>query len=265
MKRVILLLFIICYIITGCSTNEPENTPIVNNNNLIKKVVQTFNIPGVGALTYTMTYFYDGNRLARVVKDGSNIGSGIVEENYNYTNNLITKKTATIGNSVEITIYNYGNNFLVSGTTTGNVTNNTRKSIITQNIDGTIEEKITTIDNLTNIETVNGNFKTTLLNGNNIKTEFLHVSIGTIGTFKNTREFDEKNIYTKNILGYNLIEINRNNETKRTLYNYNNIQGGYDTSVTEYQFTYNTANFPIKRQQFGSNGQLIETLEYFYE
>jgi filamentous hemagglutinin family protein len=248
------------------STPEPTPTPALV---LPKKFIFT-----EASYTSTSTITYNGNKMVEINSTYTGEESGTSKSVYTYTGDLITK-VAEYENGVlsDQTDYTYENNKLKSSIYARINGQYKSKGVYVYNPDGTVTNESYSINIATGVETKNNdNTILTFANGNLVKGVSIQNQVEYI--FKNTTtyEYDNKNSFLKNVLGFNkLIDdellSQSNNITKKTVLQESTYQGQAqepNTYITAYEYVYNSNGYPVKRT-YNETANITSTLQIFYE
>ncbi len=255
MKKFAILLFVLLPLLHSCSSDdsvasEPELT---TNGTILKRTISTN-----GPSLYTSDYFYNGNKLEKVV---SSTGERIV---YTYTGNLITKTQYFDSNNVlkDITNFQYNSGEKMTQRISINPTNNTGyRCELIYNSDGTVSVIGYEGDNTTqNTQTINK--KAFLLsNGDVEKIEEYVVVSGNNHTRTRYYSYDTKNSPSNAILGYNKIKFwdtgtygNSHNNTSIFFTTTENAT----TSTSNLTYTYNSFDYLVTASYSSIS------IQYFY-
>ena len=256
MKKVILFLSILTFVIISCSREEESIVNQSTNEILLKKLI-------VEGRTYNLTY--NGSKI-------SEVNSPYFKEIYTYESDLITKIISyDSGNLYMTKTYTYENGNLKTFIDNTERFNSMDKTVYINNSDGTVSYVKTNIQKATQEETPNLTGKLTFSNGILIKDEYISSNPSTNVTSNvYTYEYDNKNGFQKNVVGFDKLMNRENynfNWTKATFVtNYNN-NGVLSTSNQEIQYLtyeYNDNGYPKSRKYYES-GLLRSTGEFFYE
>ncbi len=267
MKKLILGLSALVTLFSACSkTDDVATTPVTATTNyILPKTLTTVNAVNGSSSTTQITY--NGNKIIQSI-------DGTTKEVYTYTGDLITKVEKINANVVSRTtdyVYNSSNDLISSlQLSTGNTYKT--KIVYTYNSDGTIGYTESNVDISPVLETIRNIGKLTILNGNIIKREYqTPVFSGNINGNISTNEYDTKNSFAKNILGFSkLYEFTgangQNNLIKTTSVSsssYNGVNNPSNTTITTHSFLYNIDNYPTEQKNF-YNGNLESTSQYTY-
>jgi hypothetical protein len=239
LKKLALVFIVFLLILGSCSTNnsQPDESILI----LPKKIVET------GSYSNTTTFIYVGNKIATATNsDGSKAA-------YTYTENFITKIESYDSNNALISTvdFSYTNGKVSLRVVKGLDPKLLYKTDYIYNTDGTVTEKSTTLNTISNVITQDGTVKYTYVNGNLVKKEETSGANPSTTTY----EYDTKNHPAKNIEGMILIGMGTvNNETEST--SVNNINTSPTVNMTAY--TYDANGFPVgSKSDYG-------TTQYFY-
>ncbi len=293
-KAQLLLVSIVTFAVTLTSCSKDDTITEVPQTSksfiLPKKIVED---NGRGSIS-TAILTYDGNKILQYTQDNQ-------KSIYTYTGDLITKVESYDGATITFqSIYSYLNNKLATVTNTETIINSTtgvttvykNKTFYTYNPDGTVLEESYKIDNTTGLETKNNRSSVnTYANGNLVKTVSTSTNISTYtdgngnlvtDTYVNktteTFEYDTKNTYTKNILGFDKLlfsESSLNNLVKTAYLSESTTNGVANptspATVNIYIFKYNPNGYPTEEKKdytfYDNNVPVIKTrtTQYFYE
>jgi hypothetical protein len=240
MKKFALAFSVLLLILSSCSKSDTTTQDPI----LVKKMIETDSKTGD---SYILTFTYNGNKI----ESTSSTGSTPSKDVYTYSGDLITKiDTYDTKNTIGVTQdYTYLNGKLSTYIYSSPSITFKYKVVYINNNDGTISFAKSTIYTAPNSEVRTSEGKYTFLNNNFIKSEIT----GNTGETINY-EYDNKNNPMKNILGFNLLLSNDNQET--SVNNWTKSTSIYGTVTPVY--TYNSNNYPTKKID-GTT-----TTEYFY-
>lgn len=263
MKKIFYLLSITFLMLQSCSSEEDNtddgNSPTDVSSAMFVKTIITKPINGD---IDTSIITYDGNKIVSMENTDGDYAYNI---HFTYTGDLITKTEQSNG---EVVIYTYENNKVMTSTTIHpgeNGTTSEIKKVYTHNDDGTISYTTSYFDEKTNAETFLLPGKFTFNNNNLVKSEEFYNST----IYTSAIEYDTKKNPFRNVLGLNLLPaeepqiISSNNIIKWT--SSQTVSGTMiEFSITSYTYTYDENGLPIGHKRFDTNGNLIETGQYFY-
>jgi hypothetical protein len=277
----ITLLSIALLALASCSKEDSSSTTTPETFILPKKITRTRNDGTISNSIIT----YNGNKIIESYDE-------IYKYVYTYTGDLITKEAEYEGTVLKSeTIHAYENNKLKSdlitsydiNTTTGAIIISKTRKVHTQNSNGTITEEKYTIDNTSGVETKqNGNTTRTFTNGNlvsELRTSSSTFNAGngnttiTINTNTTTYEYDTKNSFYKNVLGFDksFYSSSTNNLVKETYKSESTTNGvanpTFPASVINYEYQYNVSGYPIEQKENSTVNSVVQTkiTQYFYE
>ena len=266
MRKFLTLISIAIFAILSCSKEDEVAVNPVESPILIKSIVTTSN---TGIVT-TSNYSYDGNKLAQVL-------SGTTKQVYTYNGNLITKleifkadvldtRFVFVYNDNKITGSTFSYTFPFQNNQTTTTVNAVIRSVYIYNNDGTILiRRFETNDIPNNVETENESRLLTYLNGNLLK----RIESFNLSPFNNTTfEYDNKNSYYKNILGFdklmqNDFSVNNNIKSTQIITRIINGQNIITTDIFTYEYTYAENNFPINVKEL-KNSITVSTSKFSY-
>ncbi|ESU23410.1 hypothetical protein FEDK69T_15760 [Flavobacterium enshiense DK69] len=263
MKKFFCLFSVLALLIGSCSDNDGTSSDSGFNINgtKLKRAILNSNAAS-GAITYD--YFYNGNRLARIVS------SDMSYFKYTYTDELITKieffKNNVLKN-IDFLEYNNDNKLITRKQIRGNTG---YKVVYTHNNDGTISIFGYTGDSVNQNTPTDLNKKVFFVNGLVSKIESYSIIDGSLETLFTNYTHDTANTPTSLILGYD----------KLTYYDQGNFQNVHNLTSITYSSTvndivdvdeivnvYNADNFLSKATAVDledNNGPPL-IFEYFYE
>jgi hypothetical protein len=281
MKKMITLLSITLLALASCSKEDSKSTTTTPETFILpKKIVSTKD----GGTSSTSIITYNGNKI---IEYSEGIYTGV----YTYTGNLITKEVSSEGpeNINEIS-YTYENNklknFIEIETNTNATTGEKKifktKTVIIESADSnTITEEHYKIDIATGLETKedrktvktfsNGNLITEVNTSTSVSNDSNGV-VTSINTITTTYEYDTKNYFLKNVLGFDKLYRNESSnnlikETSQLQSTRNGIANPPSLlGVRNYIYKYDTNGYPIEKMYtYLSNIDLkTTTTQYFY-
>lgn len=250
------LIIILAFFTFSCSSDDTPSDPPQNNSLLLKQRVTSY--PDDNE-TMTENFVYDGNVLTSIVNsDGERV-------DYLYENNLLTRINHVASNgTIEqyVVIGGYDQNTRLSSYTVYLQLNQAFKFELLYNSNGTITEKQysgdhnsqTTLVRETMITMNNGHLAQEISNdGINYSFEYDTKN----GIFKNITHIETLNLINDDFSGH--IDSNLNNLVK-----INDTQNGNTTVSEEFQYTYNSSDYP-ETATFYLEGTLEKTIQYIYE
>ena len=258
MKKLIYLLSITFLMLQACSTSEnaSDNTNTNSNSILLKKIIE---IDPQG--TYTTIFEYNGSK---VVKVNSLFNNNLIRTaNYTYSGNLVTEVNVygNTNNLVEKDIYSYNSDSKVTSFIELDYLNNIgSRATYNYNLNGTIssseyEGSLTSQTTLKETKTI------TFSNG---EVSTLFEQIGTT-TKTSNYTYDNKNSPLKNILGNDKLSYcvfrTFTSEINHNLTKINKVQSGLSNLVSNFQYTYNSSDYPTLKSSVEYPNQ---TTQYFY-
>ncbi len=260
-----LSVFMLSLFIVSCSKSE-DSMPVSEpaNNKLVKKIVRTTSDGDVLTLNIT----YEGNKIKEII---SSLGN---KEVYTYEDDLIVKLEEFNNNILKyLHNFRYENNKLkseeaisykINSSTNTNIAYYKNYTEYSNNNNGVVTGVSTGTDLEKNFNYPSSSFEITFFNGNLYKKVEINQPNPTIINY----EYDNKINPLKFITGFNkFIYFSANNETKSTrVSSYTNSTGELitNTNVNRIEHTYNNDNLPIIFKKYGSNGELEQTMQYFY-
>jgi hypothetical protein len=266
--------------LASCSKNDsPSTTP--ETFILPKKIVSTKD----DGTSSTSIITYNGNKI---IEYSEGIDTGV----YTYTGNLITKEVSSDGPEYKNEIsYTYDNNKLKSfieietntNPTTGAITISKTKTVIIESVDtNTITEEHYKIDNTTGLETKedrttvktfsNGNLITEVSTNTSKYNDGNGAVITNISTSTTTYEYDAKNYFLKNVLGFDKLyrtESTKNlvKETSQSQSTTNGIANpSSPANIRNYIYKYDTNGYPTEKMYTYLSNNVLKTTttQYFY-
>lgn len=247
MRKTIFTLFVAAATLLSCSSDDSlSNNPTPTNDGvLLKKVIDTFSDPSVGAVTTDLTY--DGNKLTDMVfSDGYSY-------KYIYVNDLLTTVEDYDGTTLESTAsLEYDSNNRLIKVTTVFTGANTIIDTFTHNSDGTITEN----------ENGGAVYVYTFSNGNEITQDH------TNGDNDYTSVYDDKNGVFKNIHQREVFQLLGNYAFNNNLLSRTNTSGLTPNENEEATYTYNSSNYPLTAVtvlEAGTVNEETTTSQFFYE
>ncbi|UOK42623.1 MULTISPECIES: hypothetical protein [Flavobacterium] len=262
MKKFFCLFSVLVLLISSCSDSDGVSSDSGFNVNGTKLKRTIANLNGA-ADDFTYDYFYNGNRITRIVSsDGSFF-------KYTYTGELITKIEFFKNNVLKyVNFLEYDDNKLI---TRKQIRDNTGyKVVYTYNNDGTISISGYTGDSVNQNTPTDLNKKVFFVNGLVSKIETYTIIDGNLETLFTNYTYDTANDPTSLILGYD----------KLTFYDDGNFQNGHNLTSITYSSSvndivdvddivnvYNADNFLSKKTAvdlLDNNGPPL-IFEYFYE
>ena len=258
MKNLSLLFCVFILVLTSCSKDSASpvaEEQLTTNGTLLRKVITT-----VGTDVITDEYFYNGNKLLKVVSSNGR------RYEYTYTGNLITKQDLFENNVLKSTENNqYNADQKITEKKILNYPNSKAfRCDYTYNTDGTVTVKEYSGD-FTTQTTQTVNRKIFLFsNGDVEKIEEYVVVNGNPVTRINSYTYDTKNTPTNAILGYNKIKLwevvgaSGNSHNNTAIY-FASTESNTTPYTVNPSYTYNSFNYPITADGVGATGQ------YFYQ
>jgi hypothetical protein len=248
MKKVLAMAAVALFMMTSCSDDDstPNNGNPSENVVLVKKMIEVFD-----GETITSTFTYNGTKIVKIS------GSDDSEDIFEYTGDLITRRTYTQGDFTQTDKYTYNSDntlkthvmLLDDGYEYG------EKQEFTHNQDGTIT-----------VLTYRGDFESqtelhtttiiTMNNGNIVKNDTTYSFAGN-SPYSISYTFDNKNVPFKNVTGYQAIAFT---ELEGGV---NNVLTGSFDGFDSFEYTYNSNNYPETETAIDPVGN-YET-QYFYE
>ena len=250
MKKCIYLLSVVILIFTSC-TSDSDNSD--DSFALIKKMVTVSN-----GSTRTTVFTYDGAKLKTILVDNFRL-------EHTYSGDHIVNIKRYAGELLEgETFYEYDNLGRVSTELfVYYVGDFSQKNIYSYNTNNTISFEMLSGDQFSQSPNGKSGLVTQGTNG-----EILKVEVFNQGVLVNSDvyTYDAKNNPFKNIIGYAKLPVNTDKIFNMlTSANLNTNQEDDSNSIFEY--TYNSSNFPAKRNQsFYKNQVLLSSVNttYFY-
>ena len=244
---------ILAIIFASCSSSEnaTDNTPTTTQYILPRKVTSGSNVTIAN---------YNGNKLIEFVN------SPLEKEVTTYTGDFITKQEKfSNGLSTRIENYTYEGGKLKTyyrKNANSDFEYTTTYTHNTSDISFTLKIKDITVTT-PNSEVISNTGQIFITNGNisKIINNTKNLPVNETRTTTSTYEYDNKNNFLLNILGFNLL-INQsisssvNNVVKSTFLfesSLNGVAQPSSTSVETVTLAYNSNNYPIERQQFFSS------------
>ena len=258
MKKTIYFLSIIFLILQACSTSGNASDDTTNNSNsiLIKKIIET-NPQGI----YTTIFEYNGSKVVKVNSLFNNnlIGTAL----YTYSGNLVTEVNvfSNTNSLVEKNIYNYNSDSKVTSFINLDYLNNIgSRATYNYNSNGTISSS--EYEGSLTSQTTLKETKTIAFSNGEVST-----LIEQIGTTTKTSNFtyDNKNFPFKNVLSNDKLAYcvfrTFKSEINHNLTKINKVQSGTSNSVSNWQYTYNSSDYPTLKSSVEYPNQ---TTQYFY-
>ena len=255
MKKLLVTFSIIFLTVSSCSTDN-SNTAAAGTagGTLPTKIVTTYS----GGQVSTSTFTYSGNKI---VEEKILPAEDVSKRKYTYTGDNITKIEEFVGATFSAwggSILTYENGKVKTTTTiaVAGYSGPKTKTTNTYNTDGTVSVKMSSIDQVTNVESPNsGSYKLTFANGNVIKREWF--SDASVLQATDTFSYDTtKNAAFKNVTGFDQTLAAGNLKLTET------IQTG---SVNRtWTYTYNASNYPSQVVQPNAYGTQTKTQVFTY-
>lgn len=258
MRKIIFLSIVSFLLLQSCSSSDTSSTS--SSLILVKKIIET-NPDGV----FTTNCTYSGNKIVTGTFTGIGNGTSLTRVgNYTYSGDLITKVEIFENNNlIEKSNYNYNSdNRLASFIELDYTLGIGKRMTYSYNPDGSISSTGYSGD-LVSQNTLVSNNAITFSNGE-VSSHIEH--IGSV-TKTLTFTYDNNNCPFKNVLGFDKISYavigTFTSEISHNLIQIVRVQNGAPNYTTDFQYTYNSNNFPLtKSETFG--GITNQTSQYFY-
>lgn len=263
MKKILLLFSFSVVLLSSCSSDSSSST---NSQPLLLKTMTEGDVLFGQTVT---TFTYNGNKLVEIFKDGDDDFSNV----YTYTGDVITKIE-------KFAVYNFGTTFetreLLSTDQFAYNTNNQLIQFTTTSQDFEGERVTTYTYNSNNTVSFAQNAYVPGQPAESLKTGTITMGNGEIIKLQVVKEFDSytdnytydtKNSIFKNVTGYDKILLTHIIGRQSSMTWVDSIVGGISHNFLnhqgDYQYTYNSDNYPLTANQ-SLSGTVLHSFQFDY-